>query len=112
MIEALVRRCVQPKLGDPERYIQAFLCLHADRLENDRLRGTTDQSIGAEATPHRRFTGNTTIVPGQGARRIVITGRRKNAPFDDRFFGFPNVDPELVDRTRISLFFFDRPGSD
>ncbi len=55
-------RWPQFKCGYTRCDVEPLLGLHAERLQHDRLRRTTDERIGTDADTHGRFSRDATII--------------------------------------------------
>src|SRR5215831_19721240 len=83
---------------------------HRDRLQRDRVVGTADENVGAEAGGDRHLAARAEIIAGEkggaGGREAV----REHRPYHHAAGGGADIEPELADRSAVDLWWAERLG--
>src|ERR1700727_3540109 len=84
------------------RDVEAALALHAQRLQRDRIVGTADQHIAADADADRRAALRAGVIARQIARPEP-RDRRPDAPGQRGFLGDAEIDADLANGRDIAI---------
>src|SRR5262245_39356490 len=93
----------QMQLRHAEGQIEPDRGGHRDRLQRDRVVGTADENVGAEAGGDRHLAARAEIIAGEkggaGGRDAV----RAHRPYQHAAAGGADVEPELAERPAVDL---------
>src|SRR5215470_5067295 len=93
----------QMQLRHAEGQIESDRSGHRNRLQRDRVVGTADENVGAEAGGDRHLAARAEIIAGKkggaGGRDAV----REHRPYHHAAAGGADVEPELADRPAVDL---------
>src|SRR5215467_3362974 len=82
--------------------------LYRDRLQRDRVVGTADENVGAEAGGDRHLTGRAEIIAGEKGGTRGREAVREHRPNHHGAAGGADIEPELADRSAIDLLWAGR----
>src|SRR5262245_11941904 len=95
--------CAQMEFRYTHREIESDRSRYRDRLQCDRIAGTTEKNVGAKSRGNRDLTRRTEIVTGEKGRARRREAVRKHGPHHNPAAGGADIQPELADRAVIDL---------